>query len=78
MTTTWYEIIKEQWDWGCYTSRDQLDIYVNCGWITADQADEIAGVGKYAKPATPDTTTPSDSTVPDSGETSTGTPVANQ
>lgn len=74
----WYEMIKEQWDWGCYTSRGQLDIYVNCGWITADQADEIAGVGKYAKPATPDTTTPSDSTVHDSGETATGTSVANQ
>ena len=56
MTTTWYEIIKEQWSWGCYTSRDQLQIYVNCGWITADQADEIAGVGKYAKSDTSDTT----------------------
>lgn len=56
MTVTWYEIIKEQWSWGCYTSRDQLQIYVNCGWITADQADEIAGVGKYAKSDTSDTT----------------------
>lgn len=55
MTVTWYEIIKEQWSWGCYTSRDQLQIYVNCGWITADQADEIAGVGKYAKSDTSDT-----------------------
>lgn len=48
MMMTWYEIIKEQWSWGCYTSREQLDIYVNCGWITTDQADEIAQVGKYA------------------------------
>ena len=41
---TWYDMIKEQWNWGCYTSRDQLDVYVNVGWITAEQADEIAGV----------------------------------
>lgn len=41
---SWYEIIKEQWSWGCYTSRSQLQPYVNCGWITSQQADEIAGV----------------------------------
>ena len=41
---TWYDMIKEQWSWGCYTSRDQLDVYVSVGWITAEQADEIAGV----------------------------------
>lgn len=64
MTTTWYEIIKEQWDWGCYTLRDQLQVYVNCGWITADQADEIAQVGKYATTANtnPDETTGTDVT----------------
>lgn len=44
----WYTIIKQQWDWGCYTDRSQLDVYVAAGWITADQADEIAGVGAYA------------------------------
>lgn len=41
---SWYEIIKEQWSWGCYTSRSQLQPYVNCGWITSQQADEIADV----------------------------------
>lgn len=75
---SWYDVIKEQWDWGCYTSRDQLQVYVNCGWITADQADKIAGVGKYAKTDTPDTITPSDSTVSNSGNTSISTSVSNQ
>lgn len=45
---SWYEILKVQWAWGYYTDRSQLDVYVDAGWITADQADEIAGVGKYA------------------------------
>lgn len=47
----WFTIIQEQWNWGCYTSREQLDVYVNAGWITADQADQIAQVGKYAPTA---------------------------
>lgn len=46
-----YDCIRDQWNWGCYTSRDQLDVYVNAGWITADQADQIAQVGKYAPQA---------------------------
>lgn len=41
---SWFTIIQEQWNWGCYTSRDQLQVYVNCGWITSQQADEISGV----------------------------------
>lgn len=71
---SWYDIIKEQWSWGCYTSRDQLQVYVNCGWITADQADEIAGVGKYAKPDVSDTNT---SSVSGSGDTSISNPESN-
>lgn len=39
---TWYQSIKNMWNWGCYTSREQLQVFVNSGWITAEQADEIA------------------------------------
>lgn len=38
----WYEIIKEQWSWGAYKSVDDLQIYVNAGWITQAQAEDIA------------------------------------
>lgn len=46
----WYDVIKEQWEWGCYTDRSQLDVYVNAGWITAEQADEIAAPPKVEEP----------------------------
>lgn len=36
-----YDCIKEQWQWGCYTDPSQLDIYVQVGWITEAQKEEI-------------------------------------
>ena len=36
-----FEIIKEQWNEGCYSSASDLDIYVQAGWITKEQEDEI-------------------------------------
>ena len=36
-----YEIIKEQWDEGCYSKASDLDVYVQAGWITKEQEDEI-------------------------------------
>ena len=47
---SWYEILKVQWAWGYYTDRSQLDVYVDAGWITADQADEIAAPPKIEEP----------------------------
>lgn len=38
---TMYDCIKEQWQWGCYTDPSQLDIYVQVGWITEAQKEEI-------------------------------------
>lgn len=38
---SWYEIIKQQWEWGCYTDPSQLDIYVQAGWITEEEKQEI-------------------------------------
>ena len=38
-----FEIIKEQWQEGCYSSASDLDIYVQAGWITQAQEDEIVG-----------------------------------
>ncbi|MGX5377559.1 XkdX family protein [Ligilactobacillus sp. LYQ135] len=38
---SWYEIIKQQWQLGCYDDPSQLDIYVQVGWITEEQKEEI-------------------------------------
>ena len=38
-----FEIIKEQWNEGCYSSASDLDVYVQAGWITQEQEDEIVG-----------------------------------
>lgn len=37
-----FEMIKTQWSWGVYKSVDDLQVYVNAGWITAEQAKTIA------------------------------------
>lgn len=52
----WYDVIKDQWSWGVYASRSDLDIYVKAGWITSDQADEIAGVNTNTTSNTVETT----------------------
>lgn len=36
-----FEIIKEQWDEGCYSQASDLDVYVQAGWITKEQEQEI-------------------------------------
>lgn len=38
---TMYDVIKQQWEWGCYTDPSQLDIYVQVGYITEEQKEEI-------------------------------------
>lgn len=43
---TMYDIIKTQWDEGCYSKASDLDVYVEAGWITKDQENQITGVGK--------------------------------
>lgn len=53
-----FDIIKTQWDEGCYSKASDLDVYVEAGWITKEQEDEITGVKKAETTpvSTPDTT----------------------
>lgn len=54
---TMYDVIKTQWDEGCYSKASDLDVYVEAGWITKDQENQITGVKKETAPVTnPDTT----------------------
>lgn len=53
-----YDVIKSQWNDGCYSKASDLDIYVQAGWITKDQEAEITGVKKAEAPvAQPSMTT---------------------
>lgn len=38
---TMYDVIKMQWNAGCYTDKSQLQIFVDVGYITQEQLDEI-------------------------------------
>ena len=49
---TMYDIIKTQWNEGCYSKASDLDIYVQAGWITKEQEDEITGATSTTTTAT--------------------------
>lgn len=45
-----YDVIKMQWNAGCYTDKSQLQIFVDVGYITQEQLEEITN----PKPVEPD------------------------
>ena len=51
-----FEIIKEQWDEGCYAKASDLDVYVQAGWITKEQEEITAPKAPVAPPVVEQTT----------------------